>query len=195
MNYDKYSLLYKVLNEKATIPADQWQAFAQVLQVEKYRKRELVVEEGDTSGKVGFIMSGILQASYYTSAGKQHIKTFLTEGDFVASYADLLLNQPARVSIQCLEEVLLVSTNFNAFTSFYQRHPCWERIGRLMAEKEYINKERRERLLLQSAEEKITNFDLVFPHLLGRVPKHLIAAYLGITPVTYSRIINKNNGK
>jgi len=42
--------------------------------------------------------------------------------------------------------------------------------------------------LSQSAEEKYLNLTKSYPDIIQRVPQHMIASYLGITPETLSRI-------
>ena len=59
-------------------------------------------------------------------------------------------------------------------------------------EKGYATKEKREReLLLLDAESRYKSFIHEFPHLEPRIKQHMIASYLGITPIALSRIRKK----
>lgn len=84
----------------------------------------------------------------------------------------------------------------DTFESLYKRHRCWETLGRKLAEGLYIKKEMKERLLLMNtAEERYLQFLKEFPGLEKRVPQYHIASYLGITPVSLSRIRSSSNGE
>jgi len=74
----------------------------------------------------------------------------------------------------------------------YDRHPVWERIGRIKAERLAIQKEFREKeFLLDTAETRYRRFLKEFPDLTDRIPQYYIASYLGITDVALSRIRKK----
>jgi CRP-like cAMP-binding protein len=75
---------------------------------------------------------------------------------------------------------------------FYDRHACWERLGRKNAEQLVLIKEAREKeLLLDSLEVRYQRFLQEFPGLADRIPQYHIASYLGVTDVALSRIRKK----
>jgi hypothetical protein len=64
-----------------------------------------------------------------------------------------------------------------------------ERYFRILAQNALIALQRRiVGSLSQTAEEKYNQLLRVYPHIIQRVPQHMIASYLGITPETLSRI-------
>ena len=74
----------------------------------------------------------------------------------------------------------------------YERHACWERLGRKNAENLALVKESREKeLLLDSLEIRYRRFLKEFPGLADRIPQYHIASYLGVTDVALSRIRKK----
>ena len=92
------------------------------------------------------------------------------------------------LDLALMDSELLV-IRFRDFEALFDRHACWERVGRKIAEGMFISKERREReLLMLSAEERYRLFLGRYKHLEKRIPQYQIAAYLGITPVALSRI-------
>jgi CRP-like cAMP-binding protein len=96
---------------------------------------------------------------------------------------------PSYFSVQSLADSELITFRYKDFQALYDRHVCWERLGRIIAEQLFINKETREReLLLLSAEARYRMFLERYGHLSGQIPQYHVASYLGITPVALSRI-------
>lgn len=82
------------------------------------------------------------------------------------------------------------------FLPFYSKHPCWQTLGRLVAEKHFLAKEQREYEFLQlDVMERYNKFKEDFGPLMGKIPQHQIASYLGITPVALSRVLSKARKK
>jgi hypothetical protein len=46
-----------------------------------------------------------------------------------------------------------------------------------------------------SAEEKYNEFIRMYPDILNRIPQHMIAGYLGLSPETLSRVRNHSAKK
>jgi CRP-like cAMP-binding protein len=75
----------------------------------------------------------------------------------------------------------------------YEKNSRWQKFGRLMGE--YLAaglEERMVGLLIMSPEERYT--ELIKGNkikIIERIPQHYIANYLGITPVSLSRIRNR----
>ncbi len=154
----------------------------------QYAKGEYIVEQGVSTRQFLYITQGLIRVYFNTSDGNEVSKVFLKEGDFVAPYADILLKIPSTVSIHCLENCQALAANFDTLCDHYGEHIFWDRIGRVIAEKEYIRKEKKERLLLKNPEDRYKNFLQDNDQVVKRVPQQYIASYLGMTPVSLSRI-------
>jgi CRP-like cAMP-binding protein len=73
--------------------------------------------------------------------------------------------------------------------ALYQHSQRFEKFGRLIAENLFIKTARSKRnLMVQSAEDRYLDLLTSQPHILERLPQHLIASYLGIQPQSLSRI-------
>lgn len=82
------------------------------------------------------------------------------------------------------------SRPFLLFFYVHQGIPKWERFGRLVAEYLAIGlEERMAGLLILSPEERYLELlESNKQKIVERIPQHYIANYLGITPVSLSRI-------
>ena len=98
------------------------------------------------------------------------------------------------VTIVALEPCRIISFNFKDYRNLLPAHWTWQQIGRIMAEKHYVMRERRQyQLLTMSADERLDQFLKDYPNLGGRVSQKDLAAYLGITPVSLSRLRGKRH--
>ncbi|MFC5701388.1 Crp/Fnr family transcriptional regulator [Cohnella faecalis] len=183
-----------LLRRFSDIPDSEWQWFAARLHARTLRKYDYFIRSGEQARFIAFCAEGLFRFYYDTENGNELNKSFCGKGDFVASFHSLLLDSPSRLHIQALEDSELWVISYADYIGLYDRHVCWERLGRRMAERLFIKKEQREReLLLCSAEERYRLFVNENPELHERIPLYHIASYLGITPVALSRIRRRIN--
>ncbi len=184
--------LKKYLSSYLSIPPLEWTYFAQLLKVRHIEKDEFLFRQGDRISDVGFVLQGLLCNFYTHEKGKIAVKYFTPEGSMVACYSGLLQNSPAGFSCQVLEKCLLVYLKYEELLKLYDRHACWEKMGRISAENLYIEKEKREfDFLTSDADTRYTGFVKANALIIDRVPQDLIASYLGISPVSLSRLRKK----
>jgi hypothetical protein len=67
--------------------------------------------------------------------------------------------------------------------------PAFERYQRLLLQNAYIALQTRINSALNAtAEEKYLKLTASYPNIIARVPQHMLASYLGLTPETLSRV-------
>lgn len=149
--------------------------------VKSYKKDEII-----SNVRLGyFVLSGSICA-YYKSSDRSVITEFYLEGEPV-----LLPNQLGNEDnyfLKCLEPTTLAVSSLIEAERIAREFPRFERVCRRFAEEKlsyalaFSNK-----LKLLSPIERYEFLVDQRPELLGRVPQHLIASYLGIAPETLSR--------
>jgi CRP-like cAMP-binding protein len=147
------------------------------------------VKAGDVAEQVFFICRGLVRFYYLTVDGKEHNKSFATEGQFAGSILSSTRREPSRFFIQALEPVAALAISTDALEHLYVQSAVWANIGRKYMEGVAIRKERREgEFLLDSAEERYRRLLTEQPQLAERLPLYHLASYLGVTDVALSRI-------
>ncbi|MEQ1919245.1 MAG: Crp/Fnr family transcriptional regulator [Elusimicrobiota bacterium] len=185
----RYPLILKAVQRLAPVPPEQWAKLEPHLRPRRLAKGGLFIEPGQPSNEAAIVVSGLLRFYYTDASGREATKAFRGPGEMVAAYAELLDKRPSRTTIEALEDSQLLVVRYDRVTSLYKQHPCWQELGRVIAEDHYRQRERREQeLLLNSATERWRAFLKEQPDLAGRLPQKIIASYLGITPVALSRI-------
>lgn len=188
----KYPQLFEQFTHWTPIPLEEWLAFESKLIEKSFKKDDYLLQPGDTKLEFGVVLQGIFRLFYTDKEGKEQVKTFRREGELCGPYAEMLLNIPSRTYIQAMASSTIVLISRNDFFPFYEKHPCWQILGRIVAEKHFLAKEQREFEFLQmDAWERYQQFCQDFGALIGKIPQHQIASYLGVTPVALSRVISR----
>ena len=184
--------LKAVIDHLVSPPEDEWQRFEDLFHTRSLKEGEYFIRSGDTSQYLGFVNAGLLRFFYQSPRGSEFNKSFSQENGFVGAYSAFITKEKTRFSIQALEECYLLEARFSDIVALYDRHKCWEKLGRILAEQLYIKKEQREaEFLLDDAETRYLNFRNQYPGLEDRLPQYHVASYVGITPVALSRIRKK----
>ncbi len=161
------------------------------IQVEMLSKGAHFVEKDKTCRHFAFVAEGIMRA-YILYDGIENTTCLCSDNTFATSTISFITQTPSNVSIQALEKVTLVLISYDNLNFLYSKSPFWEKIGRVVAEREFIE-------LQQSnwrngpipAQEKYLTLLKENPGVVNRIPLHYIASYIGITPETLSRIRKK----
>ena len=156
------------------------------------KKNQLFAQEGKKAKEIAFVLEGNLR-QFYVKDGEEKTTYFYFENHLMSSYMSCITGQPSQLSIEALTNSRLLIFTYPVLQSLYTQSKQWEKFGRLIAE--YISiglEERMVGLLMLSPEERY--HQLIQSNkqkILERIPQHYIANYLGITPVSLSRIRNR----
>lgn len=173
-----------------TLTDAEWAPLAATLQTRQLARRELFVVPEQPSADIALLLSGACRLFYTRPDGEEKTTYFFFEHHLMASYQSCLTGQPSAFGIQALAPTELVVFPYALLRSLYDTWPVYERFGRLLAEYHLLGTDARlAELLLLSPEQRYSA--LLRSHktkILERIPQHYIASYLGVTPVSLSRI-------
>ncbi len=182
----------QTIEQVVEFPQAEWDFLAPQLSLRAFPRQAFLVMAGDISREFYFITAGLVRFYYATPAGKEFNKHFAMRGNFAGSMLSLVSGKACQHYIQALEDTETVVLPHRAIMAGYQRHPCWERLGRYNAEQLLLTKERREKeLLLDSLEQRYLRLLHEYPGLVERLPQYHIASFLGVTDVALSRLRRK----
>jgi CRP-like cAMP-binding protein len=181
----------KQLEKFVVFNEEEWSVFASYLKIRSIKKKEHVIESRQICKEIGFIVSGSVRF-YHVKDGQQITNYFCLDGEFISSYRSFIQQVPGHTNIQALEDTLLITFTHqniqqllaNPLTAYQM-----ERFGRLIAE--YLiccYEDRVVSFITQTPEERYITLLESNSRLLQRIPQHYLATYLGITPVSLSRI-------
>ena len=184
-----YERLLKSIAEKVSVPQEELQLCKSFFTPKKLRRRQYLLQEGDVCNRVAFVEIGALYSYSIDAKGIQHIIQFAFEGWWIADLYSFLTKEPSKLNIEALEESELLLLDREQHQQLLNTVPQYETYTRILYQNAYVALQRRiEGTLGLSAEEKYLHLLKQHPSILNRVPLHLIASYLGVTPETLSRI-------
>jgi len=174
------------------IPDEELQKTLAISKLKNIAKGECFIREGEIPRHLGFVVKGLFRYYYLDLKGNEFTKAFMFENLFITSYSALIQNRESYYTIEALEDSLIVSINYHEWKKLIEDNIYWYRMFLFFIERAYCIKEAREReFLLFDAEARYISFLETYPGLEKRIKQHLIASYLGITPVALSRIRKK----
>ena len=179
-NFFRKSL--KLSNEKLIL------AFVQAAKHEHLKKGCFLIKEGEVQAKMPFLLTGILRGFRMNEDGQE------TTDRFICHYGDIAmgssqLNAPSKISIEALEDAELLVIPVELFMNALTEYPeLWQVYVSYLIEA--LERHREEKMLLRahSAAARYQCFLGTYPGLIDQISNKYIASFLGITPVSLSRI-------
>ncbi|UOR06416.1 Crp/Fnr family transcriptional regulator [Hymenobacter aerilatus] len=171
------------------LPEEQVAALAALLTPRTLRRHEVLVHQDEVGRHGAFVLSGCLRAYVTDAKGKEHILQFAPESWWIADQYGLLHQAPAQFSIDAVEasDVLLFGPDF--YPQLRQLGPELQQFFyELLQNSVAAMQHRLIGVLSATAEARYLDFQQRYPTLAQRLPLRHIAAYLGITPESLSRL-------
>lgn len=153
------------------------------------RKHQFIVQEGELVSKEFWVIKGCLKSYFFDEADKEHILQFAVENWWSTDY-DAFTNQTiAKTSVDCIEDCELLYITYDDREKLTSEMHKMERFWAKKSKSGYVALQNRILSLLKNTAKE--RYDMLldqYPHLFQRVPKKLIASYLGVSRETLSRM-------
>ena len=155
----------------------------------KRRKHQYLIQEEEIVRKEYWVVKGCLKSFFVDDTGKEHILQFAMENWWITDYESFVNQTKSKTAITCIEDCELLYISFeNRDKLTAQMHKMelfWakkSKIGRIALQNRILS------LLKNSTKENYNQLIEQYPRLFQRVPKKMIAAYLGVSRETLSRL-------
>jgi CRP-like cAMP-binding protein len=176
------------------IPNEELEKLKLISKVTHIKKGDYFLRQGDNSSHIAFVVNGLFRISYLTEDGKEFTKGFLPENDFLVAYSALIEKRESYFSIEALENSTIVVIDYFKWKELFKEEISWNKFLIVILEQAFCKKERREReFLLFDAKTRYESFLNTYPKLSHRIKQHILASYLGISPVTLSNLRKEKN--
>jgi CRP/FNR family transcriptional regulator, anaerobic regulatory protein len=185
---DMFDVLLATINHLIGLSDEEAEMIRKSFSYRKTPKNHVLIANGEIARELFFINRGLIRLFY--TKGKEEITGFIfKEHLFASSYESFLRATPSIQTLQTLEECELLVITHDELENLYEKIPSINLVTRKVAEQRFINSQQiLSSFLLDSPEERYRKFEAQHRDIIQRVPQKIIASYLGITPVSLSRI-------
>lgn len=181
-DYQKYGELFQV---------DQvhFEEFFSLLKHTELVKSDFFVKQGEKCKYLGFIKRGTIRSFYINDQGKEINFGFYFKNEFFTDYESILCDSISNMNIQAIENCEILLLHKDDLQKLYDKEAYWQKFGRIMSEKIYLDaKKRIDDLLCNSPENRYLNLLKKELVLIQKIAQKYIASYLGVTEQSLSRI-------
>lgn len=180
--------IYEIIGKIDSIPETSMEKLLRCLTPMTFPKGYHVLEAGKVETNIFFLEKGIARA-YIPFDGKEITFWIGKEGSPIVSLKSYVNDQQGYETIELMEDSILYVLRRKDLYELFNEDIHIANWGRKFAETEFLHTEERLiPLLFTTGSERYKQLIENNPDLLQRIPLEHLASYLGITPVSLSRI-------
>jgi CRP-like cAMP-binding protein len=172
-----------------TLDDEQFDYFFSHFKKQSFKKGQAIITNGDMVDCEYFVISGCLKSFFINDELKMFILQFAMPTWWASDYNALYNHTKATINVDCIADTeVLCLTNDDREKLCNELHHA-EHFFRWRTNKGYIATQKRLLSLMNNdAKHRYEELLKLYPELYNIVPKNLIAAYLGVSRETLSRL-------
>jgi len=152
-------------------------------------RKSCLLQPGQVCTTIYFVRRGQFRLYDLDSNGNQVNRRFTFEHQFAVDFQSFITQSPSRYYLQAMKDSEVTAIEYQELIKCYEQSKGWERLGRLLAERAYLQvNEKLELMQFHTPEERYGYILKTRPELLERVSLAHLSSYLGIRPESLSRL-------
>lgn len=153
--------------------------------------KTILLEEGKIAEKLYLIRKGCMRLFFYNE-GKDLTFQFFFEGDIVSSFDSLYKHTPSLFYLESIEPAELTAIRREDFYGLINNDLSFRQLyEEKLIDRFHVYQQLFLSRIKNTPRQRYEELLKEYPDIIQRVPQHYIASYLGITPVSLSRIRNR----
>ena len=177
------------LARQTDLPVETIRHISSLATLRRLKRNEALLSAGEICRHKVFVIDGLLRTYHIKPDGNEHILHFSPQHTWtldVESYDKLT---PSLINIEAVERSTVLLWAKPDFDKLLKDIPDLKKFSeRLIAGTIYNNRNRILTILSNTPEERYADFVNAHPDYLSRLPLRMVAAYLGISLKTLTRI-------
>ena len=183
--------MFNQLIDKIKKDKKNWIKFQNSFVEREIASKTILLNEGEIASHLYFIKKGCLRL-WFNKDGKDITFQFFFEGQAVASIDSFISNQPSLYTLESIEPSIILSISKDNFKQLGQVYPEFkDRFQDIIFQRFRNYAQLFLSRIKDTPRERYEDLIKNHPEIIKRVPQHYIASYLGITPISLSRIKNR----
>jgi len=189
---DAHEHLKQAFESQLKAPINCWDALASKFHFREFVAHEHWIKAGDVCVELCFILKGLFRVYYIDQAGNEVNQHFYQANEVFAPVSAIISDEACQYYVEMLEPTQLMLADYNDLYVLGAQNPEWLRLEIKLLQTVFVKNARREaQLLLGNAEQRYKWFCKQYPELVKKLPQYHVASFLGITPVSLSRLRKK----
>lgn len=141
------------------------------------------------SREVYFIIKGCMRYYYITDEGSDITGFIYEEGMFAGTIESFFMQTPSNQLLETVEECELLVLEYVALQELLENQPIMYKVlMQIFAQRMVFAQRIIASLIMNKPEARYRKYQELHPGIENRIPQHKLATYMGITPVSLSRI-------
>lgn len=170
------------------IPDEDWELYQKNLKVLKSKKGETILHFNKPCKTIWHMTKGAVRKLEMDNGIEKTTHFYVAPKVFTVMHS-ALTGSPSDLSIICEEDCEFLTLDIEQLEYLYQQSIYIERVGRRMAEEEFIQEFSMRRMFLKlDALQRYEYIEKKHPEILRRFQQKDVATFLGVTPETLSRL-------
>jgi len=188
--------LWPYIDQFVSFTPEEQALFASKMELRQIKKGQILVELAEVCQETYFILQGLIRFFYLTEEGQEITGFIFDEGLFATSHESFFTQSPSFQVLESLEDGKVLALKYDDLEELYQRIPKTQELVRKIGQARMSNAQKvLASLIIHKPEDRYTSMLETRPDLIGRIPQKVLATYLGITPVSLSRIRRRISGR
>jgi len=172
---------------------DIFNTYSHLFHYKKYKKGNFIIEEGNTVQHIYFILSGLVKLSYVDYQAKEFILSFAFENWWETDFPAFYYQEKSKFQLQCLEDTEVYSLAYNNYYELIKNEKLSNHFLDKSIKGHIASQNRVFSLLRDSPKDRYEQFSKDYPSLIQRIPKSVLALYLGVSRETLSRLYKNHS--
>jgi CRP-like cAMP-binding protein len=184
-----FATFIEYLQKQGKLTPEELELVANASVQKRVRKNQYLLEEGEVSNFIGFVVKGSFRLFRVGDDKQEHVMRFAIENWWISDFISFMSGQPSNCYIEALEDGELIRFSKEKWDELLAASPNFKAIIEALTAKNFeAHQNRIFSNISEPAEVRYEKFVQKYPTLYNRIPLYMIASFLGLTRETLSRV-------